>query len=629
MNRPIHFFTFKKGTVLLLFFYCFSCFAVQAVAQTLTRDSAAGRGEELKVYINQIGYLADGPKTAIVEVNQELLNVMDQHGPDSQFTMIDADDHKVVFKGSLSPGISIPDWFKDRCYFKADFSGLKRRGHYLLSVAINGKYYFGPPLVIGDSASVSGTEIKAILHYFRRQRAASPKEWAADRHLKLKGSTRRVDMRGGWCDASGDVSKYFSHLAYANFMSPQQTPLVTWSLVQAAERIPKLLHEWHLLDSARQEAIWGADYMMRALSDSDFFYMVVFSYFKNDPAAREIVGLEANSVTTTDYACAFREGAGMAIASLARISQWKVHGDFTSRQYLDGARRAFAHLLRYNRKYDDNGQENIIDDYCALMAATELWICTDSALYKDQARYRAENLVAKLSVDGYFRSDTNKTPGRPFWHGSDAGLPVVALVRYLDREKDPCRILSVKQAIRKALYAQVKLNSSVPNPFNYSRQQFLFRGKLDSGFFIPHENESGWWWQGENARLASLATAALVGGRKIAKEAEGKADLRFWDVPKPLAVFAADQLSWIAGCNPFGICFMYGFGNRNVPYMHSNYGHGSEIGGISNGITGANPDGGGIAFKTKDEGNEWRWTEQWLPHAAWYLQALTAGLDKN
>jgi len=27
----------------------------------------------------------------------------------------------------------------------------------------------------------------------------------------------------------------------------------------------------------------------------------------------------------------------------------------------------------------------------------------------------------------------------------------------------------------------------------------------------------------------------------------------------------------------------------------------------------------GIDFKTDAEGNEWRWTEQWIPHAAWFL----------
>ena len=50
-----------------------------------------------------------------------------------------------------------------------------------------------------------------------------------------------MDLRGGWCDASGDVSKYFSHLAYANYMSPQQTPMVVWSMANAVDTAPALL----------------------------------------------------------------------------------------------------------------------------------------------------------------------------------------------------------------------------------------------------------------------------------------------------------------------------------------------------------------------------------------------------
>ena len=94
----------------------------------------------------------------------------------------------------------------------------------------------------------------------------------------------------------------------------------------------------------------------------------------------------------------------------------------------------------------------------------------------------------------------------------------------------------------------------------------------------------------------------------------------------PLEKFAWDQIDWVLGRNPYSMCFMYGFGVKNVPHMHSKYGHGSEKGGISNGITGreGNPDGSGIDFKEEDNGNEWRWTEQWLPHAAWFLQALAA-----
>jgi len=46
---------------------------------------------------------------------------------------------------------------------------------------------------------------------------------------------------------------------------------------------------------------------------------------------------------------------------------------------------------------------------------------------------------------------------------------------------------------------------------------------------------------------------------------------------------------------------MYGFGKNNVPYMSSQFGHGSEKGGISNGITWRrrSSDGSGIDFKKK------------------------------
>ncbi len=90
------------------------------------------------------------------------------------------------------------------------------------------------------------------------------------------------------------------------------------------------------------EALYGADYILRSLSDEGYFYMTVFSYFNKDPKARRVVGLLADSKTTSDYQSAFREGGGMGIASLARISQWKRNGDYTSAQYLAGAERAFC-----------------------------------------------------------------------------------------------------------------------------------------------------------------------------------------------------------------------------------------------------------------------------------------------
>jgi len=558
-------------------------------------------------YVNQVAFDARGAKTIVVRNDAKFV-------AGTTFQLQSAAG-KITFTGKLSGALQVDEWAKGAYFYQADFSGVTTEGKYRVVIGKNNGAASDWFEIKENALAV--TTIPSVLSYYNRQRANTPTEWQADAAVQLYGSDKTVDMRGGWCDASGDVSKYFSHLAYANFVSPQQIPLVTWSMINSVQTTPGLLNKLNVYDGMVNEALWGADYMMRALSKDDYFYMIVFSYFNKDPKARRVVGLKANSVTTNEYQAAFREGGGMAIASLARISQLKKDGDFKSAEYLAAAKRAFAHLLVNNTKYDDDGKENIIDDYCALMAATELWIATDNALYRDEARKRAKNLNKRMSPAGYFIADDGD---RPFWHAADAGLPVVALCRYLDKEKDGSERAAALSTIKKALDYNLKVTGNVDNPFGYARQSFKFRGAVKDGFFIPHENETGWWWQGENARLGSLATAALVGGRLVYPEKGG------WGVKRELAEYASHQIAWILGCNPYQMCFMYQFGKNNVPYMSSNFGHGSGKGGISNGITGKkeNPDGSGIDFKMKDDGNEWRWTEQWLPHAAWYLQAVTA-----
>lgn len=560
------------------------------------------------IYINQIGFDSKSSKIAVIGAEQNL-------PLKTTFKVIDAVSGKTVFTAAVGKAQNVDEWTPGKLFYRADFSSFQKTGSYKITLNVDGVTYHSANFEIGENLLAKRT-ISSIVHYYNKQRANTPEELNADKNILLYGSTKSVDVRGGWCDASGDVSKYFSHLAYANFVSPQQTPLVTWSLINTSETIPKQLTQWKIKDSLDNEAIWGADYLMRCLSDQDYFYMIVFSYFDKDPAARRIVGLKANSVTTDEYQCAFREGGGMAIAALARISQWKKNGDFTSAQYLDGSKRAYAHLLINNTKYDDDGKENIIDDYCALMAATELWIATNDTFYRDEARKWAHNLENRMTDKGWFRSDDGN---RPFWHAADAGLPVVALVRYLKKETDNNEKIAAADVIKKALNYNLAVTNNVPNPFGYARQSFLYQNKIKDGFFIPHDNETGWWWQGENARLASLATAAIEGGRIVSQQKNDPSK-------KSLDLYASQQLSWILGCNPYSVCFMYEFGATNVPYMHSNYGHGSEKGGISNGVTGkdGNGDGSGIDFKMEDKGNEWRWTEQWIPHSAWFLQAITA-----
>ena len=90
--------------------------------------------------------------------------------------------------------------------------------------------------------------------------------------------------------------------------------------------------------------------------------------------------------------------------------------------------------------------------------------------------------------------------------------------------------------------------------------------------------------------------------------------------------YAADQLNWILGLNPFNACMLQGFGDNNPEYEAD---FPNAFGGICNGITGGFGDERDIDFLPRpyaEQGeNRWRWSEQWIPHAAWYLLAVCAG----
>ncbi|MDB5210074.1 MAG: glycosyl transferase, partial [Sediminibacterium sp.] len=210
------------------------------------------------IYVNQVGFDASLPKMAVIGT--------DKHLPEKTvFTLTDLSSGKAVFTAPVGKPQTIAEWAPGKFFYQADFSSFKKPGNYRISMQVGNLSYQSYDFKIGENVLAKLT-IPSIAHYYRKQRANTPEELAVDNHIKLYGTNKPVNVTGGWCDASGDVSKYFSHLAYANFMSPQQTPLVTWSLINTTEAIPDKLTQWNIKDSMEQEAFWGADYMMRCLS---------------------------------------------------------------------------------------------------------------------------------------------------------------------------------------------------------------------------------------------------------------------------------------------------------------------------------------------------------------------------
>jgi len=566
----------------------------------------------LLVHVNQVALERTGPKTAIVEYA----------GQATAGTFAVVKGGTTVQSGTLAALPSFTEWREGKKYFKADFSSLATNGDYSVEVTLGEAHARSAPFAVADNATFV-TTASALLDYFHANRHTK----AADRHIRVFDTQRYVDVWGGWKDAGGDNGKYLSHLSYANFFNPQQTAMVVWALASSHDAALPLYRQAGLDKRVAEEALWGADYLHRLLDPDGYFYMTVFDRWASPGAERMVVGyVGIDGVYTKDYQAAFREGGGVAIAALARASRLSkatgIQGEFSSTQYLQDAERAFAHLQANNLKYDDDGVENIIDDYTALLAAVELYRATQKSAYLDAARLRAQNLNERLTPEGWFRSDGGT---RPYYHAAEAGFPIVSLVQYLDIERDAQRADAARKTIKTALNYQVALTDKVANPYDYARQNFRTyqngkRGdRVLEGFFIPHANETGYWWQGESARLASLATAAILGGRIVASDPAS----RFGVSPR-LAEFAQNQLDWTLGRNPFDMCLLYGFGAHNVPSAVSAGVH--VKGGISNGITGAteSDEGRGIVFAPGPDDNNWRWLEQWLPHSTWFLLAATA-----
>jgi hypothetical protein len=706
-------------------------FAICAVSAAFAQD----------ILVNEVGYEQSGPKRAVIHSSAAIA--------DSEAYLVNLQGNTQM-KINLSTQTDVNGW-SGRKFKVADFSDFEQNGTYRLKVGSKESQSFkiGKKILQTETGSFQ-------VSFFNGMRNRDE----GDRNLPIYGGSKTQNIYGGWWDATGDPGKHISHLSYANYFNPQQIPLVVWALLHANEMQAETFGT-----SAKQEAAWGADYLLRALSTEGYFYMSVFDSWGQ--GSREICAWSGEEgIRSAAYQSAMREGGGMSIAALARASKMNISGDSSAAQYLAGAMRAYAHLKANPTRYQDDGIENIIDDYTGLLAATELYNATNEEQYLTDAKTRTESLLSRLSDEGWFYTvKKNGQNQRPFYHAADEGLPIVALARYVEICK-PENKQAIRNAIKKNLQWYAKITYERPNPFEYAKMygtvgnvdpgsvnlalggtatasrsednyppnlaidgssttrwssyqngaennnQWLavdlgdtykvnkviinweaaygksYRIEISSNgtnwttvanianntsggikehafastnarhvrmygverglehggfslysfdiygeqleqqpstphnarFFIPHTNETGYWWQGENARIASLSAAFIMGAQL--SDPSGK----FW--ADTLFGMASAQLDWILGKNPFAVTMMHGFGKTNYPNYPATRGLANIKGGICNGITAKRGNESDLEWSPDgydgDAWRSWRWIEQWLPHNAWYLIAISS-----
>ena len=584
---------------------------------------------QVKVLVDQVGYETHAPKMAVVE----------GAGADHPqgLTLIDTGTGKAVFHTDLKPSGPVDAWGK-WIFWTADFSAWQEPGHYEVETKTDTGLARSCSFDI-DNDLLERKTLSNVVYYFKGQRSSGLID-RADSHLPLPdGEPGFVDVHGGWYDATGDYGIHLSHQNPTSYFNPQQVPLVAWSLLKSYLTL-EARHDDNFSEYERRlldEGLFGADYLVRIKRPGGSFYESITGPGKDKLPQDRVIGnpnwrtqIKKSVSDSTEhigtatgshaYEASFRAGGGMSIAALALAGTMPEQGDFPPDTYIRTAEEAFQFLNAHNAELLNDGKENILDDYCALMAATELYRATRKELYRDAADKRADRLMARLTSDGAFHDYWRADDGtRPFFHPSDAGLPIVSLLEYM-QIADAARQRRIRVVVEKSLRFELAMTAEVNNPFGYARQLVrMGNGQVRTAFFFPHDTEAAPWWQGEDARLASLAAAARMAAPLFAGDPAFQSQLE---------TYAWNQLHWILGRNPFDASMLTGSGHGNAPYMFfRSYKYTNAPGAIINGITAAYDDEDGIAFNqgyaATGKDDDWRWTEQWLPHAAWYLYAIS------
>ena len=547
------------------------------------------------------------------------------------------DTGKTVLTGDLIPSGQVHSWGA-RVFWTADFSSWQKTGHYALHVHTPTNEVSSSAFEINQDVLERNT-LSNVVFYFKGQRSTGLID-KVDRHLPLPpGQKGFVDVHGGWYDATGDYGIHLSHQNPTSYFNPQQVPLVAWTLLKSYNTL-KARHDDNFSEYERRmldEGLYGADFLVRMKRPNGSFFESITAPGKDKLPEDRAIGnpnwrtkIKTSTTDSTEkiseaegpyaYQASFRAGGGMSIAALALASTMPADGDFTRLEYLHAAEEAFQFLDAHNRELLNDGKENILDDYCALMAATELYSATHKNIYRAAADLRATHLMERLTDTGSYRDYWRANDGnRPYFHPADAGLPVISLIEYAGIAS-PEQQKKVRESVERSLHFELAVTSEVNNPFGYARQLVrMGDGTLRTAFFFPHDTEAAPWWQGENARLASLSAAARMAIPLFADAPAFQSELR---------TYAWNQLHWILGRNPFDSSMLMGSGHGNAAYMFfRSYKYTNAPGAIINGITASLDSEDGIAFNEgfavtgKDE--DWRWSEEWLPHAAWYLYAIS------
>ncbi len=566
-------------------------FRVVVEAQTdgevsLTISSCVGSlRPKLDVLVNQVGYDIGSPKRFTVQSNGPLEG--DAHfrviapiaGPGREF--------ETVFEGKLESAGDVPEW--GRWYWRGDFSSLDTPGNYFIDATIGDLNAESPLFSIGHDFIASKTLDSAQRFFFWQRCGQAVPGWHEACHLDDRVTTESgvtIEAAGAWHDA-GDYNKYNGY-----------TPLSLYSLLYARETCPHLFQTWRNTgrDDILDEALWGAEYLRKM----------------QDPATGELWdrhfsgygywGLPENE---TDNRIGGDEDR---VAKGKTLNLWFVAAFAHLGQLLDNEEYIGRALAHWKLAYKPDSPD-LAHAAQTIFAARELDLATGDPTFEKIALEAAKKIVACQShddtLDGWYAGSPG---GKPAYGVVDDGLPAAALGRWTEWYPEDAFVESARESLKRYVgYVQAISH----NPLGIAK---VHTQKHDAWFF-PFAKD-GDWHVGQNSQYLSDAWAALVAHRVTGES-------------RALEV-ALDQINWVLGCNPYGICMMQGHGRVNSPTAHHRYNmivgqpQGAVPGSVFNGIVRFNAANDIPLWDLIPHGTpRYECNEPWLPHNAYYLFAVS------
>ena len=548
----------------------------------------------MKISVNHLGFKPESEKKAVIWGDEEFdsfsvinLTVMgyNEIGPNTQ-------PNSVIFSGKLEKN-DYP-WGK---YYIADFSSLETPGIYLIS--LNNKHNSIPFQIRED---IYGRTLRKPFDYIHAQRCGDHVPfYHGPCHLDdavFRDTKKYCDTVGGWHDA-GDLRKWTAH---------------TMMLGIALNHLKRIGNpDWRVFDPAHGDILnelkWGNQYFLKAQSESGLVYHDVAGGVDGDNSDNRWTGNKIgdgddrhintmhDGVVQWEFvyfesmnAITFAE-SDPYYSDICKKAALKTYNYALTKEITKCEEISWA-VLALKELYSATGDEKILSE---LESKTKLLLSLQENEFK----------FSQKSLRGFFYSDISKTDF--FRNPRDGGIPLIALAEAFNSLKRTELSDEIKTAI--SIYCD---NYLIPlmekSPFGiipygiYSKtvEGEVYRkldGELSFRFFAEVVGKCAF---GLNSLLLSNAVGLFLSAEILNKD--------------DYKTHAKHQLEWVMGFNPINTCMMTGEGVNN-PYPHSRF-LGLIIGGVMNGIAGEEDD---MPFMDMNNTMDWRTTEYWSPHVAYYI----------